>query len=443
MGFISYVFCMKEERLDKVKDSIDRIYGLKSQLENKISSWNIWSDSDRSELLNIREESLKTLVVLLDFCDAECSNPENKQANIIIEIKSKLRSNLDFNNLDSFSYSALNWLEPVLADLFNYVATKKSNLSEPKNKSFVDLTFGKIKNLFKSNATKDSPIEIYEIVVPGEQEKDVSTDVIQPDEVTEINEVDESDEDDQWSDEDVSGLKKTDYLYRLNADRKNILANLDISEEITEINYKDVLDEYEDHIFSYNKNKQLHNMLNARIRKYKAYCSKSKKADRRWEALLYVQSLLKREVKEEVDEFDLHKQEQIRQKEKEQELLRNQSIHFPKIISLLRKFKKIFAAEYFSKSPAEVREAFVEQYTSLVLDPVVKINPELLSLSDRESRALQHTHRKIELYQYIPSIISKGSDDLIINGISKWFIFGEIDDLIQFMQKTYKENIIA
>lgn len=258
-----------------------------------------------------------------------------------------------------------------------------------------------------------------------------------------LDRVDVNLDQDNTNDENVSELKKTDYLYRLTADRENVLANLAISDEITETNYKDVLDEYEDHIFSYNKNKQLHNMLNARIRKYKAYCFTSKASDRRWEALLYVQSLLKREVKEEVDGFQLHQQEQIKRKEEEQELLRNQSIHFPKIISLLRKFKKRFASEYFSKSPLEVREAFVEQYTSLVLDPVVKINPELLSLSDRESRALQHTHRKIELYKNIPSIISQWSDDLIAHGISKWFIFGEIDDLIQFMQKTYKENIVV
>jgi hypothetical protein len=88
-------------------------------------------------------------------------------------------------------------------------------------------------------------------------------------------------DEDNKIDEDPSQLKKTGYLYRLTADLENVLANLAISEDITEINYKDILDEYEDHIFSYNKNKQLHNMLNARIRTYKAYCLRSKKTHRR------------------------------------------------------------------------------------------------------------------------------------------------------------------
>lgn len=128
---------------------------------------------------------------------------------------------------------------------------------------------------------------------------------------------------------------------------------------------------------------------------------------------------MKKAPKEEVDEFEFHKQEQIKQKEKELELLRNQSQYFPEIITLLKKFKKTFAAEYFSRPPQEIREAFIEQYTALVLDSVSKINPELLSLSDEELRRLQHVHRKKELYEGIPSLISKGSDALIVHGISK------------------------
>lgn len=100
-------------------------------------------------------------------------------------------------------------------------------------------------------------------------------------------------------------------------------------------------------------------------------------------------------------------------------MLRNQSKYFIEIIDLLKNFKKTFAAEYFSKSPDEIRKAFVEQYTTLVLEPVSKINPELLSLSDEELRRLQHVHRKKELYEGIPSLISKGSDALIVHGISK------------------------
>ncbi len=103
----------------------------------------------------------------------------------------------------------------------------------------------------------------------------------------------------------------------------------------------------------------------------------------------------------------------------ENELLRQQSVYFPKIIHLLNTFKKVFADAYFSQSPQKIREAFLEQYTSLVLDPVAKYNSELFSFSDREFSMLKSTHRKKELYQGIPSIIRKGSDALIERGIAQ------------------------
>lgn len=85
----------------------------------------------------------------------------------------------------------------------------------------------------------------------------------------------------------------------------------------------------------------------------------------------------------------------------------------------MKVFKKVFADTYFSQSPQKIREAFLEQYTSLVLNPVVKYDSELLSFSDRESMILERTHRKKELYEGIPSIIRKGSDALIERGVAQ------------------------
>jgi len=103
----------------------------------------------------------------------------------------------------------------------------------------------------------------------------------------------------------------------------------------------------------------------------------------------------------------------LKKQQEEKELLHNQSIYFPQIIHLLEIFTQKFSSEYFQKTPQEIRKAFVEQYSSLVLNPLIALNPELLSLSDKEQRSLRDSHRKIELHEGIMSVVSNGSDALI------------------------------
>ena len=104
-------------------------------------------------------------------------------------------------------------------------------------------------------------------------------------------------------------------------------------------------------------------------------------------------------------------------RQQEQDLLLKQTVYFPQIIKLLEKFKETFAAEYFSKQPAEVKEAFSEQYELCVVKPVMALDLELFS--DADMRSLSPTHRKKELYEGIRYIFRNASDMQINLGISK------------------------
>lgn len=72
-------------------------------------------------------------------------------------------------------------------------------------------------------------------------------------------------------------IKRTDYLYRLTADRNNLLTNFNISEEITEDNYTDILEEYREYLCSHEKRKQFEKLLRKRATLYKSNRSKSNK----------------------------------------------------------------------------------------------------------------------------------------------------------------------
>lgn len=401
---------MNEERFVAARDSLDRFYTLKNQLKKKITSWNIWSNSDQLTLTTIKKELLNALVVLLKFCDTEHANPENKQSTLIVDIKKNLMNILNFKNADYLSYSDFQSLESIFSELSRYISTHIST------------------------------------VFDHSQQKDIDTSAIVA--VTTHEKSDKVLDEDVSLDADnhlpVSFLwKKTNYLDQLTIDLQNVLDILAIPQKVTELNYKHILEKHRDYIFSYNKNKKLHNMINARIRSYKKHASSSHRRYRRWEALIIIQWFLKQKKEKKISGFELYTQAEAKKKEKEQALIRNQSVHFPKIVRLLQQFKKTFKDEYFSKSAQEVREAFVEQYTTLVLDPIAEINSTYISLSEKEERMLPHTDRKKELYQGIPSLIRTGSNELIEKGISNWFIFGEIDALIKFMQKTHKEHKIS
>lgn len=135
--------------------------------------------------------------------------------------------------------------------------------------------------------------------------------------------------------------------------------------------------------------------------------------------MIFIQEFFKKQEVEEVDQFELERQEQQKELKYRQEQLRQQSIYFPQIIDVLEMFKQIFSSEYFTVSPQKIRECFVQQYHALVIEPIIRLTPELLSLSEKEIRKFGSTYRKKELYEGIPSVISNASDVLIERGISQ------------------------
>ncbi|MCX6823889.1 MAG: hypothetical protein NT085_02085 [candidate division SR1 bacterium] len=235
-----------------------------------------------------------------------------------------------------------------------------------------------------------------------------------------------------------SSISTTSYIDLLESDRDNFMTYFDISEEITENNYEYILEEYREHILSHETIDQFKKMFNKRVSAYKA--KRSKTGQKHWmgEAMIFLQGFFKKIKEEKEESYD--DSALLKKQQEDKELLRNQSIYFPQIIHLLEVFTQKFSSEYFQKTPQEIREAFVEQYSSLVLQPLITLNPELLSLSDKEQRSLSDKHRKIELYEGIVSVVNDGSDALIQRGVSQGFIFGEINDLIHLMQKIYDEN---
>lgn len=218
---------------------------------------------------------------------------------------------------------------------------------------------------------------------------------------------------------------------------KNLLARLDILDEINEVDYQDVLDEYKEYIISQAEKLRIKTEIRTIANTYKSCSARTHETHRMGEMFVLIDIFLVQAKQQWEESERKHANETFRlKKEQEQKTFDQQRAYFPQLIQLLENFKKEFADSdgYKTQSAAIIKETFPEQFDCCVLQPFTILNAKLFSFSEEAMRGLWYLNRKNILSEDIKNVFKNASDQQILRGISQWWFFADIDDFINILK---------
>lgn len=229
---------------------------------------------------------------------------------------------------------------------------------------------------------------------------------------------------------------------------EEILARLDIPDEINEIDYPDVLDEYREYIISQIEKLRLKTQIHTIVQTYNSCSAKTHETHRMGEMFVLIDTFLLQAKKqwEESERIALDEASRLKIAQ-EQEILHQEMAYFPQLIQLLENFKKNFSdsAAYKNQSVGAIKETFSEMFDSSVLQPFTQLHPKLFSFSEESMRGLWYLNRKHILNDDIKNIFKKASEQQVLRWISQWWFFADIDDFVQILKiqdmTTFVETI--